>query len=142
VCSTDTTDTVVPSLIAEKVVAGTLKTCHGGSNVIVRVSNLIGVNNFIVKHILSIIYFTALTDKPVLDQKIIAGGHLGGGGGGGNNGGVEGAAVCLMVETAASGQQGGPSRWRVVGRPAAAAVACVWWGVTGCLALATLIIVL
>jgi hypothetical protein len=126
------TDKVVPSLIAEKVVAGTLKTCHGGSNVIVRVSNLIGVNNFIVKHILSIIYFTALMDKPMLNQKNIAGGHLGGGGGSGNNGGIDGAAVCLAVEMAASGHRGGSPdggqwgsrlrrRWHVIGR--------VWQGV-------------
>ena len=106
-CSTDTTDKVVPSLIVEKVVAGTLKTCHGGSNGIVRVSNLIEVNNFVVKHILSIVYFTASMDKPMHDQKNIAGGHLGGGGGGGNNGGVDGAAVCSAEETAASGCRGG-----------------------------------
>jgi hypothetical protein len=112
------TDEVVPSLIAEKVVARTLKTCHGGSNGIVRVSNLIGVNNFVVKHILSIVYFTALTDKPMLDQKDIAGGHLGGGGGGGgNNGGVDGAAVGLAAETAASGRWGGgPNGGRCGGR--------------------------
>jgi hypothetical protein len=91
VCTTDTTDEVVSYLIAEKVVARTLKTCHGGSNRIVRVSNSIRVNNFVVKHILSVVYFTALTDKPMLDQKKFAGGHLSGGGcGGGNNGGVGG----------------------------------------------------
>jgi hypothetical protein len=77
---------------------------------------LIGVNNFFVKHILSIVYFTALTDKPMLDQKNIAGGYLGGGGGGGNNGGVDGAADCLALE--------GRSRRQAVRRPAAAAVAC------------------
>ena len=37
----------------------------------VRVSNSIGVNNFDVKYILSIVYFTALMDKPMLDQKIL-----------------------------------------------------------------------
>ncbi len=62
---------VIPSLIAEKVVAGTLKMCHGVSNIMVRVSNSIGVKNFVVKHILSIVYFTTLMDKPMLDQKIL-----------------------------------------------------------------------
>ncbi len=68
----------------------------------------------------------------MLDQKNIAGGHLGGGGGGGNNGGVDGVAVCLVVETAASGRWGGGpdggrwggrlrQRWRVIGG--------VWQGV-------------
>jgi hypothetical protein len=126
VCSSDRTDKVVPSLIAEKVVAGTLKMCHGGSNVIVRVSNSIGVNNFVVKHILSIVYFTALTDKPMLDQKNIAGGHLGGGGGGGNDGGIDGAAVCSEAETVASWHWGGgPNGGRWGGRLRR------WWCVIG-----------
>jgi hypothetical protein len=51
---------------------------------IIRDSNSIGVNNFAIHTV--ILYFTASTDKPTLDQIYIAGGHLGGGGGAGNDG--------------------------------------------------------
>jgi hypothetical protein len=108
VCTTDMTDEVVPYLIAEKVVARTLKTCYGGSNGIVRVSNSIKVNNFVVKHILCTLYFTGSRDKLMLDQKNITGGHLGGGSGGsGNNRSIDEAAVCLAAERAAPGHWGG-----------------------------------
>jgi hypothetical protein len=49
---------------------------------------LIGVNNLAIHTV--ILYFTASTDKPTLDQIYIAGGHLGGGGGAGNDGSDEG----------------------------------------------------
>jgi hypothetical protein len=51
-------------------------------------SNLIGVNNFAIHTV--ILYFTASTDKPMLNQIYIAGGHLGGGGGICNDGSDEG----------------------------------------------------
>jgi hypothetical protein len=55
---------------------------------IIRDSKLIGVNNFAIHTV--ILYFTASTDKPTLNQIYIAGGHLDGGGSAGNDGSDEG----------------------------------------------------
>jgi hypothetical protein len=132
---------VVPSLIVEKVLACTLKTCHGGSNRIVRVFISIRVNSFAVKHILSIVYFTTLKDKPMLNQKTSLVDILV-------------VVVVAVITGALMGQQSAwrRRRWRqgiggAVTTAGSVAAGCggsgVWrWGAAGCLALATQITVL
>jgi hypothetical protein len=69
---------------------------------------LIGVNNFAIHTV--ILYFTASTDKPTLDQIYIAGGHLGGGGCACNDGSDEGRW-----------RQAGAAGWQVAASAATAA---------------------